>query len=496
MKWLQKFERAAVILFACSLVALVLVQVLSFQNSQQIEDFFQQQVRSRNLILSLEQCLSLVKDAETGQRGYLLTGNEAYLEPYYESLRLLDEKISYIRSQLQDDAEARPKLDELQIYLSEKLQELRETIQLRRDSSFEAAVRLVLSDKGKLTMDNLRSAFAKLIAKEQDEMQRYTAETQRYNQVSKALTLLSGAVAITTLCVAFGLFYVKNRQLNDAQAQLQHQNTLLEQQNAALQRSKLLEAEIFSFAAHDVKNIIQVILLSAQALKAKLLSNEIVLRHSSTIEREAQRVVDLINELLLSVRTEEQTSLSLEKTEVDVGNLVKTVCNTLSIKAEKKKQSICVEVEGINKTMADKSSLKVIVENLVSNAIKYSPEGKSIWVSVWHDVKNVYLKVRDEGLGFAPEEKDKLFKRFQKLSARPTGGEISTGLGLSIAKKLVELHNGRIWAESQGKGLGSTFVVELPLLQANDTRATKAVVLISDEKPQESEAESGSTSAN
>ncbi|MCS7211728.1 MAG: ATP-binding protein, partial [Chloroherpetonaceae bacterium] len=122
--------------------------------------------------------------------------------------------------------------------------------------------------------------------------------------------------------------------------------------------------------------------------------------------------------------------------------------------------------------------------------------GKSIWVSVWHDVKNVYLKVRDEGLGFAPEEKDKLFKRFQKLSARPTGGEISTGLGLSIAKKLVELHNGRIWAESQGKGLGSTFVVELPLLQANDTRATKAVVLISDEKPQESEAESGSTSAN
>lgn len=472
MKSSEKLEGVAVFLVGLSITALLLTQILSFRNSQQIEEFFQQQVRSRNILLSLEQCLSLVKDAETGQRGYLLTGNENYLEPYYSSLKLIDEKISYLQNQLQDDAASRPKLEELKICLNEKLQEVRETIQLRRDSSFEAAVRLILSDKGKLTMDNLRRTFAKLIAKEQDALQRYTAESQRHNQHSQLLTIVSSSFALTTLVLAFSLFFFKNRKLHSIQAELEQQKARLEQQNAALQRSKLAEAEVFNFAAHDVKNALQVILLSAQALKTKLPDNDIARRYGDTIERQAKHTVDLINDLLLSAKTEELTALSLEKTEVNVGELVKQVCDAMSVKAEKKKQSLCIEVEDRCITLADKSSLKIIVENLVSNAIKYSPEGKSIWVNVWQDMKNVYIKVRDEGLGFAEEEKEKLFLRFQKLSARPTGNEVSTGLGLSITKKLVELHNGRIWADSPGQDKGSMFVVELPLLRSSPTTST------------------------
>lgn len=470
------------ILFALSIVALFLVQVVSFQNSQQIEEFFQQQIRSRNLVLSLEQCLSLVKDAETGQRGYLLTGNESYLEPYYSSLRLIDEKVSAIRSEWQDDAESSRRLEELKIYLDEKLQEMRETIQLRRDSSFEAAVRLVLSDKGKATMDNLRRAFAKLMAREQETMLRYTNESQRYNQISQALTIISGVFAFTMLGAAFGLFIVKNQRLRDAQFHLQRANKRLEQQNASLQKAKLVEAEVFNFAAHDVKNVIQVILLSAQAIRTKMPDNEVALRYCSTIEREAKRITDLINDLLLSAQTEEMTTLSLEKDEVNVSEFVKQVCDAMAVKAEKKQQNLRVEVEDACVTLVDKNSLNIIVENLVSNAIKYSPEGKSIWVNVWQDMKNVYVKVRDEGLGFAEEEKEKLFKRFQKLSARPTGNEVSTGLGLSITKKLVELHNGRIWAESKGRNQGSAFVVELPLLRNRDASPTTiTATLLSDE---------------
>lgn len=464
-------EAVGVVFFVVSLLALLIAQVVAFRNSDRIDDLFERQLKSRGVVLELERCLSLVKDAETGQRGYLLTGNEQYLEPYYASIREIDGTMRFLQDALEEDVKASKKLKSIQTYLDEKLDELRQTIQLRRDSSFDAAVKMVLSEKGKLTTDNLRLNFSDLIAHEQTEMRLLSAETQRSNDRAKSLTLVSGGFAIVSLVVAFALMFVKNQRLLDSRLSLQRANEQLEAQNEALQRAKLVQAEVFDFAAHDVKNIVQTISLAAQTLKLKAPDNDHVARYASTIEREAKRIADLINELLLSAQTQTLTPMKLEKTEVDVGLYVKLVCDLMTMQAEKKKQTISVVVEGECKTLVDKNSLKIIVENLLSNAIKYSPEGKPICVNVWKDMKNVYVKVRDEGLGFAEEEKEKLFKRFQKLSARPTGNEISTGLGLSIVKHLVDLHGGRVWAESAGQNQGATFVVEFPVLQANAPRA-------------------------
>jgi len=108
-----------------------------------------------------------------------------------------------------------------------------------------------------------------------------------------------------------------------------------------------------------------------------------------------------------------------------------------------------------------------VMDNLVGNAIKFSPEGKAISVDVHKssDGKNrngrILFRVRDDGPGLTPDDLKKLFGKFVRLSAQPTGGESSTGLGLSIVKQVVELHGGKVWAESEGKGKGATFVVEL-----------------------------------
>ena len=103
-----------------------------------------------------------------------------------------------------------------------------------------------------------------------------------------------------------------------------------------------------------------------------------------------------------------------------------------------------------------------MLENLIGNAIKYSPERRSIWLSVRRNGGTVVIEVRDEGPGLTEDDKAKLFGRFQRPSARPTGGEIATGLGLSIVKQLVALHEGRVWAESAGPDQGTHFYVELP----------------------------------
>jgi signal transduction histidine kinase len=106
--------------------------------------------------------------------------------------------------------------------------------------------------------------------------------------------------------------------------------------------------------------------------------------------------------------------------------------------------------------------MREAIDNLISNAIKYSPIGGKIVVLVTHEQDNTIIRVADEGAGLSPEDLGRLFGRFQRLSAKPTAGESSTGLGLSIVKRIIDMHGGQVTADSAGPGQGSTFTVILP----------------------------------
>ena len=113
--------------------------------------------------------------------------------------------------------------------------------------------------------------------------------------------------------------------------------------------------------------------------------------------------------------------------------------------------------------VGDEDRVREAVENLISNAVKYSSEGKTIFVKIEVLEAQLVISVKDEGLGLTGEDKEKLFGQFQRLSARPTGGEPSTGLGLALTKQIIEMHGGSVWADSLGKNLGSTFYIKLPI---------------------------------
>jgi signal transduction histidine kinase len=98
----------------------------------------------------------------------------------------------------------------------------------------------------------------------------------------------------------------------------------------------------------------------------------------------------------------------------------------------------------------------------VSNAVKYSPIGGAIDLLVAQEQGGILVQVSDQGAGLSPEDISRLFGRFQRLSAKPTAGETSTGLGLSIVKRIVDLHGGQITVESAGPGKGATFKMVLP----------------------------------
>jgi signal transduction histidine kinase len=174
------------------------------------------------------------------------------------------------------------------------------------------------------------------------------------------------------------------------------------------------------------------------------------------------RMAEMVQNLLDANRIE-RGEMKWNFAPTDLGPVIDSVAETLRTRAAAKQQTIHLEKESCPIIATVDPSLMVqVLENLVSNAVKYSPAGKSIFVGLKRTPEGARCEVRDEGPGLNADDQKKLFGKFARLSAKPTGGEHATGLGLSIVKRIVEAMSGKVWCESQ-PGHGATFVVELPI---------------------------------
>jgi signal transduction histidine kinase len=173
---------------------------------------------------------------------------------------------------------------------------------------------------------------------------------------------------------------------------------------------------------------------------------------------------------LLDINAIEQGKVHFDVHRLNCHQLVRGVVQMNVNRAEHKKISLVYHVsEASVYALADENALTQVVDNIVSNAIKYSPPETRIDIRLGEkpcssidSMRFVRIEVQDQGPGLSDEDKQRLFGKFARLSAMPTGGEHSTGLGLSIVKRMVEQMNGRVFCESTF-GQGATFIVELPI---------------------------------
>jgi len=166
---------------------------------------------------------------------------------------------------------------------------------------------------------------------------------------------------------------------------------------------------------------------------------------------------------LLDINAIERGAIKVYLCDFDFAMIVNALCENYYQRAHAKDIKLNFEVEeGLRYVFADQNATIQVLDNLISNAVKYSPHNKNVWVRcTMNGVKKVRCEVKDEGPGLTEEDKAKLFGKFARLSAQPTGGEHSTGLGLSIVKKMAEAMGGTVWCESE-YGYGASFFVELP----------------------------------
>lgn len=241
--------------------------------------------------------------------------------------------------------------------------------------------------------------------------------------------------------------------------------THLELQCARRQLRKMNEEknEFMGIAAHDLRNPLSAIAGYAEMIieDAQDLRHEDLQANGKRILETAGRMVEMVQNLL-DVNTIERGEFRLEPQACDLGRLTVSVVNTYTVNATSKQQTIAFKpLEEPAMVMADPNVLTQVLENLVSNAVKYSPPGNDIVVRLKADTESARFEVQDHGPGLTPADQEKLFGKFARLSAKPTGGEQSTGLGLSIVKKMVEAMDGKVWCESE-PGQGALFIVQLP----------------------------------
>ncbi|MDR7035403.1 signal transduction histidine kinase/CheY-like chemotaxis protein [Methylobacterium sp. BE186] len=248
-------------------------------------------------------------------------------------------------------------------------------------------------------------------------------------------------------------------------AELIRANRRLGMQRSDLRRANGLKTEILGTIAHDLKNPLAVILGRAEMLNdltgMSPPPGEQMRAQADHIRSSAKRLTGMIESLMADAMND-ALDITLRREPVDLAALAREVCEANRPLADLKDQGLEAALPGETWLCGDTERLREAIDNLVSNAIKYSFPGGAIRVAVWRDADETVCAVSDHGPGLSPEDAGRLFGRFQRLSAKPTAGEGSTGLGLSIVKRIAELHGGRATAESEGPGRGATFAIRFP----------------------------------
>jgi signal transduction histidine kinase len=153
--------------------------------------------------------------------------------------------------------------------------------------------------------------------------------------------------------------------------------------------------------------------------------------------------------------------ITIRREPVDLVALLRDLVDANQPLAARKDQTITFTAPAKIDCLCDQDRIREAIDNVLSNAIKYSPIGGRIEVAIKSSDQSAVIRISDEGPGLSPEDIARLFGRFQRLSAKPTGGETSTGLGLSIVKRIVDLHGGTVVAETTSPS-GTTFKIAIP----------------------------------
>jgi signal transduction histidine kinase len=317
----------------------------------------------------------------------------------------------------------------------------------------EELARLARVNESKAAEERIRTAQLAATAAELRASEANLARTR-----AQRLALGAGIVGATVLLGA--LVFVQRARLRAERLALEEtRRAQLLAEDAGVLKSRLL-----GIASHDLKGPLRSMLRSADTLEQHAADPQAVTSAAQLVRGHARQMSDLVRDLL-DLSAIEGGDLALQKSPLDLARLAAEVASRHAARAAEKDQTLSVSAAAAPLPfVGDAARLAQAIDNLVDNAVKYTPAGGTITVTAERRGAHLCVAVADQGPGLGPEELGRLFQPFQRLSAQPTGGEASTGLGLHIARDFIARHDGSIEVDT-APGQGTTFTVLLPVAE-------------------------------
>ena len=441
----------------------------------------QQSLDNTNMLsTAIEQMHLSVVQAESGQRGYLLTQDDDYLAPYYDAVAQIESQTDYVRSlnyEIEGQAE---RIATLILLVDSKIAELKSTVQLALNDKEERAMLILNSHKGR----DLYREIRVLVNDIQDrELLFKVSHFSKLAQIKNEAKITFAITAITSALLISGMFLLARLNLKNAavyRAELEMQNETLASkvtertQELTLYSDELSrsnrELEEFAFvASHDLQEPLRKIQAFSDRLES-MFKDELGEKGTDYIARmknAAQRMSNLINDLLEFSRV---TTRGIDFTDTNLNSILNDILSDLEIAInESNAQVITVDMPIIQ---ADPSQMHQLFLNLISNAVKFRAPNVNPVIDIGFERINEFseehnskvswhvITVKDNGIGFSAEYADKIFVPFQRLHGRSQYK--GTGIGLSVCRRIVERHGGTITAISTPNE-GATFIIKLPV---------------------------------
>jgi signal transduction histidine kinase len=473
-------DRTTLLAIIIPMVALLFVGLISYENT--IQSIQREAIDDRidSIIQRLEHLVSDVTDAETGQIGYIITDAPNYLQPYNYAIRDIPDQLGNLDMMIASEPSNQQSLNDLYILkglIEAKLAELNQTITLRQSHGFNAVLPIILSNRGKIVMDNIRATALDIENQQKNLLAMYTNQSQAYAQNITYIIIITTLVAAGIIGVSV---FVINRgiqkrhlaiqrslqnEVKQRTEELQIANNQLLIINERLKVHDRMQQDFINVAAHELRTPIQPILGLSQILRTKAKDNmfidslDIIIRNAIRLQR--------LTEDILDVQKIESHTLQLNKIRIDLNALISDLvadCRKQLLNEEKESIRLLTELNFSKPIIlyADKDRLVRVIENLLNNSVKFTKEGTIVTAVKERENQQrheVIISVKDTGSGIDLDILPKLFSKFVTKSYH------GTGLGLYICKAIVEAHGGKIWAENNVVGKGATFSFSLPITE-------------------------------